>query len=88
LYVRASRKDDAIAAMRRAILLAPEYSNARWYLALLLEERGDFDGAIAQLKEIQKTNPDNETLTEKLSQLEAGQRAIPPQEVIDSTPLQ
>ena len=88
LYVRASRKDDAIAAMRRAVLLAPQYSNARWYLALLLEEKGDIDGAIAQLKEIQKTNADNASLQQKLSQLEAGNRAIPPEKVIDSAPLQ
>jgi tetratricopeptide (TPR) repeat protein len=88
LYVRATRKDDAIAAMRRAVLLAPQYSNARWYLALLLEEKNDIPGAIAQLQEILKTNADNAALKEKLSQLESGQRAIPPEKVIDSAPLQ
>lgn len=88
LYVRAARKDDAIAAMRRAVLLAPQYANARWYLALLLEEKGDIEGAIAQLKEILKSNADNAALKEKLSQLEAGRRVIPPDKVIDSAPLQ
>lgn len=88
LYVRAGRKDDAIAAMRRAVLLAPQYSNARWYLGLLLEEKGDIAGAIAQMQEIQKTNPDNAALKEKLTQLQAGQRSIPPDKVIDTTPLQ
>lgn len=88
LYIRASRKVDAVAAMRRAVLLAPQYANARWYLALLLEEQGDLNGAIAQLKEIQKSNPDNTALQQKLTQLQSGARLIPPAKVIDSAPLQ
>jgi tetratricopeptide (TPR) repeat protein len=88
LYVRNEQKDNAIAAMQRAVLLAPQYANARWYLALLLEERDDIDGALTQLREIQKNNTDNAVLKEKIDLLEAGQRQIPPAEVIDSEPLQ
>ena len=54
----------------------------------LLEEKGDITSALAQLKEIQKGNPDNDALKQKISQLEAGQRSIPPASVIDSAPLQ
>jgi len=88
LYVRNEQKDNAISAMQRAVLLAPQYANARWYLALLLEERNDIDGALAQLREIQKNNEDNAVLKEKIDLLEAGQRQIPPAEVIDSEPLE
>jgi Flp pilus assembly protein TadD len=88
LYIRADRHDTAIAALTRAVLLAPSYSNARWYLALLLEEKGDLDGALAQLYEIRKTNEDNEPLATKIAQLEAGRRAIPPGEVIDEKPIE
>ncbi|MCC6404858.1 MAG: hypothetical protein IT405_00520 [Candidatus Yanofskybacteria bacterium] len=88
LYIRAERKDDAFAAMRRAVLVSPTFANARWYYALLLEDRGAISEAIAQLKEIQKGNQDNEALKAKIAQLEAGQRSIPPGQVIDTEPLQ
>ncbi|HTP56696.1 MAG TPA: tetratricopeptide repeat protein, partial [Candidatus Paceibacterota bacterium] len=88
LYIRANRHPDALTMMQRAVLLAPQYANARWYLALLLEEKGDIQGALAQLLEIQKTNPDNTALNDKITQLQAGTRAIPPGKVIDNKPLQ
>ncbi len=88
LYLRDDRHGDALLAMRRAVLLAPAYSNARWYLALLLEEQGDLEGALAQLIEIQKGNMDNEALKQKIGQLEAGRQAIPPGDVLDEKPLQ
>jgi tetratricopeptide (TPR) repeat protein len=88
LYARNDRFDDAIAAMRRAVLLAPQFANARWYLALLLEERDDVLGALVQLKEIEKNNPDNETLKQKIAQLEAQPPVAPEGEVIDTRPLQ
>ncbi len=88
LYIRSGQKTFAIAAMERAVLLAPQYANARWYLALLLEEKDDLGGALNQLREILNSNPDNDALKEKISQLESGQRAIPPASVIDSEPLQ
>lgn len=88
LYLRTNNHANAQAAMRRAVLLAPQFANARWYLALLLEESGDLQGALDQLYEIQKTNTDNETLKAKIAQLEAGIQSIPPAEVIDTEPLQ
>jgi tetratricopeptide (TPR) repeat protein len=87
LYLRDAQNDNALAAMQRAVLLSPQYANARWYLALLLEERGDIDAALVQLKEIQKSNEDNEVLNVKIAQLEAGEQVIPPEEVVDQEPL-
>ena len=88
LYIRANRHPEALTVMQRAVLLAPTYSNARWYTALLLEEKGDIAGALAQLTEVQKSNPDNETLNTKIAQLQRGLQAIPPGKVIDNKPLQ
>ncbi len=87
LYVRANRHTDALTVLQQAIILAPQYANARWYVALLLEEKGDIDGAVAQLNSILETNPDNQMVKDKIAQLEAGKRAIPPAKVIDSKPI-
>ncbi len=88
LYIRDGQKDKAVTALQRAVLLAPQYANARWYLALLLEERNDIAGALVQLNEIQKSNTDNTALKDKITALEAGQRQIPPEKVIETKPLQ
>lgn len=88
LYLRAGNKTNAQAAMQRAVLLAPDYANARWYLALLLEDAGDIEAALVQLREIEKNNPDSEVLKQKIQQL----TAVPPVpaegEVIETEPLQ
>ncbi len=88
LYARDGRTADATAAMQRAVLLSPQYSNARWYLALLLEEQGNVTGALEQLRMILETNPDNETLTAKIVQLEAVPPVTAEGEAIDTEPLQ
>lgn len=88
LYIRDNRLDAATGAMRRAVLLAPQYANARWYLALLLEESGDRAGALDQLREIQKSNADNEALKAKITQLEAVPPVLAEGDVIDTPPLQ
>jgi tetratricopeptide (TPR) repeat protein len=87
LYYRNNQKDNAVAAWQRAVLLFPNYSNARWYLSLVLEERGDLSGALAQVQEIEKLNPDNELVLQRLEQLEAGIRTIPPEKVLEKKPL-
>lgn len=87
LYYRAGRKDDALAALQRSVLLSPQFANARWYLALIYEERKDIDAAIEQLNKILETNKDNEVVTAKLAQLEAGKAQIPPLKVLDQKPL-
>lgn len=88
LYIRGNRHPDAIAAFQRAVLLAPNYADAQWYLALLLEEKGDTDGALTQLRAIQSNNKDNAVLAQKIQQLESGKTSIPPGKVIDNKPIQ
>lgn len=88
LYYRNNQKNNAFDAWQRAVLLFPNYSNARWYLSLAYEERGDLENALNQVKEIEKLNPDNELVKQRLTQLEAGKRTIPPEKVLDKKPLE
>lgn len=88
LYYRNNQKDNALKAWQQAVVLFPNYSNARWYLSLIYEERGDLANALAQVEAIQKLNPDDTTVQQRLTQLQAGKRAIPPAKVLDQKPLQ
>ena len=88
LYYRNNQKDDAFNAWRQAVILFPNYSNARWYLSLMYEERGDLANALSQVEEIAKLNPDNELVKQRLEQLKAGQRTIPPEKVLEKKPLE
>lgn len=83
LYYRNSQKDNALAAWERAVALFPDYSNARWYLSLIYEERGNLAKALDQVQQIQKFNKDNELVKQRIAQLEEGIRTIPPAKVLD-----
>lgn len=87
LYYRNNQKDQAFAQLQQATILFPNYSNARWYLSLLYEERGDLVNALTQVLEIEKSNHDNSLVQERITQLQNGQRLIPPQKVLDQKPL-
>lgn len=87
LYYRNNQKNNALAAWQQAVTLFPSYSNARWYLSLIYEERGDLASALKQAEEIGKFNSDNELVKQRLAQLRAGQRTIPPEKVLDKKPL-
>ncbi len=87
LYYRNSQKDQAFNQLQKATVLFPNYSNARWYLSLIYEERGDLPNALAQVLEIQKTNAQNELVKQRIAQLQAGKRIIPPQKVLNQKPL-
>lgn len=87
LYYRNGQKDNALRAWQQAVVLFPNYSNARWYLSLIYEERGQLEQALEQIREIEKFNPDNELVKQRLAQLEAGRRTIPPEKLLDKQPL-
>lgn len=69
LYYQDKQADKAVDELLRAIELMPSFANARWYLAAIYDEQGKKDLAIAQLEEILKTNPENETVKKKLDEL-------------------
>ena len=88
LYYRNNQKDKSFNELQRAIAIFPDFSNARWYLALLFEERGQLDNALRELYKIREFNPDNQTLENKIKELEKGIRSIPPQRVTGIEPLE
>jgi tetratricopeptide (TPR) repeat protein len=71
LYYQNKQVDKAIAELRRVIGLEAQYSNARWYLAAMLEEKGDLDGAIGHIEEVLKANPGNTDVQKRLNDLKA-----------------
>lgn len=87
LYYRNNQKDNAFRAWQQAVFIFPNYSNARWYLSLIYEERGDLAKALEQVQEIQRLNPNNELIEQRLTQLGAGLRTIPPERLLDKKPL-
>ena len=82
MYLRrkaAGDLDKAQVALEYAISLAPAYSNARWYLASVYEQKGNLAKAIEQLEKVLELNPDNKDVQIKLEQLRsgAGSKIIP-----------
>ncbi|MEK7076567.1 MAG: tetratricopeptide repeat protein, partial [Patescibacteria group bacterium] len=75
--------------LQRAVLLSPDFANARWYLGLIYEERQDISNAIDQMQKILSTdaNKDNQVVLTKLDELKNGKKTIPPKKVIDQKPL-
>lgn len=88
LYWQNDQKDAAIGELQRLIKIEPHYSNARWYLAAMLEDKGDIDGAIAQIQEVKKDNPDNTDVQKRLDDLNAKKNGAssPPVEELPNPP--
>ena len=70
MYYRDDRKNDAIGLLEAVVTLSPNYSNARWYLAAMYEEKGNLDKAIEQIEKVKELNPDNTLVTQKLDELQ------------------
>lgn len=87
LYYRNNQKQPAFDELQRAVRIFPDYSNARWYLALMLEERGELTKALEHLRRVLELNPGHRLVLDKIAQLEQGIREIPPAEVTDKEPL-
>lgn len=75
LYLRQGKNDVAKQELNRVIALAPNFSNAHWYLAAVLEEEDDVAGALLELETIMSIDPGNETVQKKIDALRAGQAA-------------
>ncbi len=75
LYLRQGKNDVAKQELERIIALAPNFSNAHWFLAAVLEEEDDIEGALIELEAIMTIDPENETVQKKIDALRAGQAA-------------
>lgn len=84
LYLRQGKNDVAKLELERIIGIVPNFTNAHWYLASMLEEENDIDGAIAELETIMELDPGNETVQKKLDALKAGKAAA--EEIPDPLP--
>lgn len=79
MYLKNNQKDRAKTAFVIAIKLNPNYSDAKWYLALILESEGDLANAIKLVEQVYELNSQNEDVRTKLEALKKGQISqIPP----------
>lgn len=76
LYYRADRLDQAKTEFDRAVLLNDNYSNARYFLGLIWDRKGDKDAALSQFQKIAALNPDNEEVKKIIANLAAGKNAL------------
>lgn len=80
LYLRQGKTDLAQAELERALTITPNFSNALWFLSAIYEQKGDFTKAIDLVKQVQKYNPNDEAVNQRLDRLETGKSAseLPP----------
>jgi tetratricopeptide (TPR) repeat protein len=70
IYFNEERYPEARKVFESAISLAPLNSNALYGLALALEKTGEKDEALYYFKKVQKINPNNREISEKIKNLE------------------
>ncbi len=80
VYLRQGKHADARVLLEQILTIAPTYANARWYLSLILEDAGDIDGALKHMRELQKTNPENSSVLERIQRLEDGEKSPIPED--------
>ena len=73
MLLRLQRYDLAQQEFERLIGLAPNYSNALWYLASAYELQRDRDSAITALERVKELNPGNESVDTRLARMKAGE---------------
>ncbi len=80
----------AVQALERAVALDPAYANARYFLALSYLDQDRKDDALLQLRMVQETNQDNESLKNLIEQVESGTYVKPSSEfsvTVNSVPV-
>lgn len=92
LYYQNKDLDKAGAAFSQAVVLNKDYSNARYFLGLILDSKGFHEEAIQNFEEIQKLNPDNQEVKKILENLRGGKPALtgiapPPPEARKEAPV-
>lgn len=60
----------------KAIELQPDFTDARYQLALVMEREGDYPGSISQLEDLLQIDPSHADALQMLSRLEASHGAI------------
>lgn len=65
--------NEAVAAYQAAITIDPQYANARYMLALAHLRLDETEPALTQLRRVQETNAENESLNQLIQQIESGE---------------
>lgn len=65
-----NRLPEAQLELEQAVRAAPNFSNARWFLAQIYEEQKNITAAIEQLASILELNPESETAQTRLAELQ------------------
>lgn len=76
IYYQQENYDEAVVYLNKALALSPQYSNARYLLALVLEKQNDTEGALREFEKIQETNLNNELLEKIIDNLKNGRTAL------------
>lgn len=77
LYLRKENLEKAIENYYKAISLFPNFSNARFSLAIALEKKGEFSLALEQLKIVESLNPENWVVKNKIREIEEKIKSLP-----------
>ncbi|MBI4135550.1 tetratricopeptide repeat protein [Candidatus Uhrbacteria bacterium] len=67
--LQSGHADEAQTTLEEALRLAPKFSNARWFLAQIYEQKNDLSQAVEQLEHILGLNPENEAAKTRLEEL-------------------
>lgn len=70
LYYRNNEKDKSQNVFEQLVAFDPNYSNARWYLSALYEEKGRYDDALTQVSRVKEMNPENSVVDERITYLQ------------------
>ena len=66
---------NASLALSQAVSLQNNYANALFVLSLALQKQNNFDGALAAMQRVAELNPDNSTVKDALTSIEAAAKA-------------
>jgi tetratricopeptide (TPR) repeat protein len=72
LYYTAGDMDNASTVLGQAVVLQPDYANAKYFLGLAYAASGKTPEAVQQFVDLEKTNPDNQEVKLILGNLRAG----------------
>jgi len=76
LYYNNNQIDEAQAQFEKAVLIDYNYSNARYFLGLIYDKKGNKNKAIEQFEIIEKFNPENQEVKKILNNLREGRQAL------------
>lgn len=76
LFYQQGRATDARQDLERAVSLSPGFANARYFLGLTYSQLGMRDEALAQFRQIQQANPENEEIPVIIGNLTNGRDVL------------